>query len=201
MMRVTITLLLSIRHILNHSLSERILFEESSKRGFALTNYERAEIMNTVASRLCASADNIAEDMWSDLEENMILEQFYKISPEQLIAWYNLSLMQTLLFNCTRLEFYVHGGSNWKRILRDVKRLGLIVQSADADISASRRTKTGAPTNEGDYSDVKAYGDSMKNNTIIVCSIDGPLSIFKLTDRYGTSIAKLLPSIISAETW
>ena len=104
------------------------LFEESSKRGFALTNYERAEIMNTVASRLCASADNIADDMWSDLEENMILEQFYKISPEQLIAWYNLSLMQTLLFNCTKLEFYVHGGLNWKRILRDVKRLGLNVQ-------------------------------------------------------------------------
>jgi len=47
----------------------------------------------------------------------------------------------------------------------------------------------------------KAYGDTMEDNTIIVCSIDGPLSIFKLTDRYGTSIAKLLPSIISAETW
>ena len=37
--------------------------------------------------------------------------------------------------------------------------------------------------------------------TIIFCSIDGPLSILKLTDRYGTSIAKLLPSIIVTGNW
>jgi hypothetical protein len=30
----------------------------------------------------------------------------------------------------------------------------------------------------------------------IVCSLEGPLSLFKLTDRYGTSLAKLIPSII-----
>ena len=41
----------------------------------------------------------------------------------------------------------------------------------------------------------------LRNNTIIACSIDGPLSVFKLTDRYGTAIAKLLPSVVSAETW
>src|ERR671910_3259599 len=35
----------------------------------------------------------------------------------------------------------------------------------------------------------------------ILCSIDGPLSIFKLTDRYGTSIAKLLPSITETGEW
>ena len=201
MMRVTITLLLSILHILNPFTIRKDLFEESSKRGFALTNYERAEIMNTVASRLCASADNIAEDMWSDLEENMILEQFYKISPEQLIAWYNLSLMQTLLFNCTKLEFYVHGGSNWKRILRDVKRLGLMSNLQIQTLERKEEPKQVHQQMKETTTDVKAYGDSMKNNTIIVCSIDGPLSIFKLTDRYGTSIAKLLPSIISAETW
>jgi hypothetical protein len=43
--------------------------------------------------------------------------------------------------------------------------------------------------------------DPGRNNAIIVCSIDGPLSVFKLTDRYGTAIAKLLPSIVSANTW
>jgi uncharacterized protein len=176
------------------------LFEESSKRGFALTNYERTEIMNTVASRVGASADNITNDMWSDLEENTILEQFYKLSPEQLIAWYNLSLMQTLLFNCTKLEFYVHGGLNWKRILRDVKRLGLMY---NLQLQTLQHKKEPKQTHQqmDETIDAKAYGDTEENNTVIVCSIDGPLSIFKLTDRYGTSIAKLLPSIISAETW
>ena len=32
-------------------------------------------------------------------------------------------------------------------------------------------------------------------------AVDGPLSLFKLTERYGTSIAKLLPDIVEAEGW
>jgi hypothetical protein len=32
-------------------------------------------------------------------------------------------------------------------------------------------------------------------------SLDGPLSLFKMTERYGTSIAKLLPSITAADSW
>jgi len=32
-------------------------------------------------------------------------------------------------------------------------------------------------------------------------TVDGPLSLFKLTQRYGTSIAKVLPSIVQADEW
>ena len=32
-------------------------------------------------------------------------------------------------------------------------------------------------------------------------SLDGPLSLFKLTDRYGTSVAKLLPLIAASDSW
>ena len=172
----------------------RELFEESSKRGFALTDAERSEIMDAVASRLGLSRQDMAAEMWSDLEENMILKQFCKITPEQLMAWYNLSLMQTLLFNCTKLEFSVYGGSNWKRVLRDVKRLGLMYnlqhQKRDEQTNAIQPSV-----------DMAGSEDPGRNNAIIVCSIDGPLSVFKLTDRYGTAIAKLLPSIVSANTW
>ena len=172
----------------------RELFEESSKRGFALTDVERTEIMDAVTSRLGLSRQDMAAEMWSDLEENMILKQFCKITPEQLMAWYNLSLMQTLLFNCTKLEFSVYGGSNWKRVLRDVKRLGLMYnlqhQKRDEQTNAIQPSV-----------DMAGSEDPGRNNAIIVCSIDGPLSVFKLTDRYGTAIAKLLPSIVSANTW
>src|SRR5919198_5050425 len=179
----------------------RELFEESSKKGFALTDLERTQILNTIASRLGVYKGNIAEDMWSDLEENMILDRFYKITPEQLIAWYNLSLMQTLLFNCTQLEFSVFGGSNWKRVLRDVKRLGLMYNLQQQLLQNESQQKYQQGDGMQDKSDMPVYGDGIRSNTILVCSVDGPLSIFKLTDRYGTSIAKLLPSIISTETW
>ena len=179
------------------------LFEESSKRGFALTEFGRREIIDTVASRINVHSNDLIDVMWSDLEENLVLEWFDAISPEQLLAWYNLSLMQTLLFNCTKLEFSVSGGSNWKRILRDIKRLGLMY---NLQYIALEEEKRSIHVDEIDYDNrdikfINASNTDTKNNPIIICSLDGPLSIFKLTDRYGTSIAKILPSIISSDTW
>ena len=179
------------------------LFEESSKRGFALTEFGRREIIDTVASRINVHSNDLTDVMWSDLEENLVLEWFDAISPEQLLAWYNLSLMQTLLFNCTKLEFSVSGGSNWKRILRDIKRLGLMY---NLQYIALEEEKRSIHVDEIDYDNrdikfINASNTDTKNNPIIICSLDGPLSIFKLTDRYGTSIAKILPSIISSDTW
>ena len=179
------------------------LFEESSKRGFALTEFGRREIIDTVASRINVHSNDLIDVMWSDLEENLVLEWFDAISPEQLLAWYNLSLMQTLLFNCTKLEFSVSGGSNWKRILRDIKRLGLMY---NLQYIALEDEKQSTHIDEIDYDNrdikfINTNNTDTKNNPIIICSLDGPLSIFKLTDRYGTSIAKILPSIISSDTW
>src|SRR5918995_1803796 len=179
------------------------LFEESSKRGFALTEFGRREIIDTVASKINVPSNDIEDVMWSDLEENLVLEWFDSISPEQLLAWYNLSLMQTLLFNCTKLEFSVTGGSNWKRILRDIKRLGLMY---NLQYIALEDEKQSTHIDEIDYDNrdikfINTNNTDTKNNPIIICSLDGPLSIFKLTDRYGTSIAKILPSIISSDTW
>ncbi len=42
--------------------------------------------------------------------------------------------------------------------------------------------------------------DAYKDNEVWV-KIDGPASLFKLTRRYGTAIAKLLPTIISSPKW
>jgi predicted nuclease of restriction endonuclease-like RecB superfamily len=161
----------------------RMLFEESSKRGFALTDFERNDVIKSVAEKLhVASSDDIVKAMWSDLEDNLIFDDFEPIDARTLIGWYNLSLVQTLLFNSTKMDFYVAGGTNWKHVLRDVKRLGLMYYLEN---------KTPPNRNSDD-----------NNITALVCSLEGPLSLFKLTDRYGTSIAKLLPSIIfSSDDW
>jgi predicted nuclease of restriction endonuclease-like RecB superfamily len=148
----------------------KAVFEESSKKGFALTELERREIADSVASKLhLSSHDVVLKAMWSDLDDNLILDHFDAIGPKALVGWYNLSLMQTLLFNCTKLDFYISGGLNWKRVLRSVKRLGLMYHLQQPQQQQENR---------------------------IICSLEGPLSLFKLTDRYGTLLAKLLPSII-----
>src|ERR687897_2059473 len=148
----------------------KAVFEESSKRGFALTELERREIADSVASKLHLSSQEVVlKAMWSDLDDNLILDHFDAIDSEALVGWYNLSLIQTLLFNCTKLDFYISGGLNWKRVLRSVKRLGLMYHLQQPQQQQENR---------------------------IICSLEGPLSLFKLTDRYGTLLAKLLPSII-----
>jgi predicted nuclease of restriction endonuclease-like RecB superfamily len=153
-------------------LIRKAIFEESSKRGFALTELERREIADYVASELhLSSADAVLKAMWSDSEINLILDYFHAIDPRALVGWYNLSLMQTLLFNCTKLDFYISGGLNWKRVLRSVKRLGLMYH-------------------------LQQPQQQQQEQKQIICSLEGPLSLFNLTDRYGTSLAKLLPSII-----
>lgn len=148
------------------------LFEESSKNGLALTTQQREKIIKNVAQQSHLAVEEIQTAMWSDQEENLILEEFWELSAEELLFWYNLSLTQTLLFRCTSMEFYVEGGLYWKHVLRNVKRHGLM------------------------------YNLQKQNNKdSITCVLEGPLSLFKMTDRYGTSMAKLLPDIIKAPSW
>ena len=149
----------------------RRLFEESSARGLALSDSQRQDIIQLIASQMHLLPDQIETVMWNDRDDNLIITQFDSISPKDLILWYNLSLAQTLLFRCTGLEFYVKGGLYWKQVLRNVKRYGLMYHlEHNAD-------------------------DSIK------CILEGPLSLFKMTDRYGTSMAKILPSIVNTPMW
>ncbi|MDW0282112.1 MAG: DUF790 family protein, partial [Nitrososphaeraceae archaeon] len=184
------------------------LFEESSAQGYALNDHERKEIINSVASKIRISHEAIVREMWADLEENMVLEGFKPIEPEKLISWYNLSLMQTLLFNSTKLEFSVRGGFNWKRTLRAVKNLGLMYNLYYRQKERPQEDQKKASNNEPNE-DINPANSAIGNSAHaysnydndVLCSIDGPLSIFKLTDRYGTAIAKLLPSIIVSKEW
>ncbi len=154
------------------------LFEESSKQGLALSIIQRKNILQQIAIQMHISSDDVENIMWSDKDENLVLTQFNIINPKDLILWYNLSLFQTLLFKCTRLEFYVKGGIYWKQVLRNVKRYGLMYNL-----------------------EYCSNGDSDDDNTSVKCVLEGPLSLFKMTDRYGTSMAKLLPSIVGTPIW
>jgi len=72
---------------LDSTFVRRTVFEEASRRGFALTDFERGEIINNVASRIGVSASDVDEAMWSDLEGNIVLEQFDSMDAKELIGW------------------------------------------------------------------------------------------------------------------
>ncbi|MGA2663467.1 MAG: DUF790 family protein [Nitrososphaerales archaeon] len=147
------------------------VFREAS-RARALTPEERRGVLGRVAGGMRVSPEALERALFCDVDDELVLRSFRPFSSsETLLRYYNLSLTQTLLFKSLRVEFSASG--NWKGILRDVKRLGLIY-SVERDEAKGGRFRV---------------------------SIDGPLSLFKMTERYGTSIAKLLPRIIACDEW
>lgn len=159
----------------NSVLIRQKLFKESSVRGLALSDTQRQEIIQTVADQNGLSVNDVKIIMWADREENLLLGKFDSVTPKNLLLWYNLSLAQTLLFRCTTMKFFVEGGIYWKQVLRNVKRYGLMYNLEQQP--------------------------HQQNTDSIRCTLEGPLNLFKMTDRYGTSMAKLLPWIIKAPTW
>jgi predicted nuclease of restriction endonuclease-like RecB superfamily len=179
----------------------KVLFEESSKRGLPLDPIKRDKIFQYFASKLGTETNYLEKLMWLDQEDYLILESFSSIEPIHLLGIYNLSLLQTLLFNSVNFEFTIKGGTNWKQVLRTIKRFGLMYNLQKTQKNLDNKFPTEIQYNQigpnlVDGDDLKSYF-----NDNIICSIDGPLSIFKLTNKYGILIAKVIPKIISAFKW
>ena len=161
----------------------RKIFEESSRVGYPVTENERKSILQKVSLDHNLSINEMEVAMWNDLDKNKFLRKFESISPYQLVAWYNISILQTLLLNCAKLEFSVYGGYNWKKILRRVKQLGLMYfLHHESNLESDSNNKS-------------------KNDGKVICTVEGPLSLVRLTDRYGAAMARLIPSIIFTDIW
>jgi len=142
----------------------RALFE----RGYVTRLSEREKVLKDVAEQFGVDIKEIERAMFADREEERIISEVPEIEAKELVKMYNLSLLQTTIFNCLRLTFWV--SSNHKNVFRKLKWLGLMYELYD------------------------------ENGKLLV-SITGPASILKMTRKYGTSMAKLIPEIIKAENW
>ena len=171
-------------NIITSNQLRQILFEESSKIGLSLDENKRQQIFNKISNQTNIPIEYIEKYAWSDLEENLLIIDFNFLSPVELIQWYNLSLLQTLLFGCTKFDFSLNGGNYWKQVLRYIRKFGLMYYLK----STSEYTKS-------------TIIDNYDHNPNLLCTIDGPLSIFKLSTKYGTMMSKLLPYIVISPKW
>ncbi len=166
----------------------RALFAESSAAGLATSAAKRDAIMRRAADACGIRPPDVPRVMWADLEENQALERFDAISVGDLLLWYNMSLAQTLLFGCARMEFYVSEGPYWKEILRAVKARGLMYVLEAGDSAGKRKDGGGSSS-------------SKEGEVPLRCILEGPLSVFKMTTKYGTAFARLLPVITRTPSW
>lgn len=140
----------------------------AASKGPALDDYERSRALTAASEGLGITVEDADRIFWGDLEAERTLSHFEPMEPIQLLARYNLSLMQTLLFRSTSLEIQAPG--NWKPVLRRAKQLGLMYE-------------------------IDGAGEGQR------LIVEGPASAIKLTERYGTSLAKLIPQIIRCSQW
>ena len=149
------------------------IFETTNRLfgGFVLREEERKKVISEVSKKLNLNQEQVEEIFKSIYEEEKKIKGFEKISGEELLKLYNLSLLQTLLFRCKKLFLDVKAtGYEIKRLLWNVKKLGLL------------------------YIAEKSFNG-------ITFSIDGPVSVIKQIERYGTRMAKIIPLILPFSYW
>lgn len=111
---------------INPATVRKKIFEATEKYGLPTTPEKRRRILEVVASENALTAQHIEEQLYADLDTELILNKFEPTSASELLQQYNLSLAQTLLFDCTELCFNASG--NWQRLFYSVKKLGLIYE-------------------------------------------------------------------------
>jgi len=95
-------------------------------RGFVTKKEERQKIINKAAEKFGCLPEEIENTIFADLEEETIIGKIDVKNAEDLLRRYNLSLLQTTIFNSLRMTFWTE--SEHKRIFRAVKMLGLMYE-------------------------------------------------------------------------
>ena len=165
-------------------LERRIIMEEPSHDPFLLrrTVFEIASYKPIISER---DREMVFERSSAELgisrrelkenlwaDEDPIIREFSPITPDELISTYNLSLLQTLLFKADVLEISLSNSNVLS--LRNLLR------------------------------ELRFYGlmyDIWRSDDRINLTIDGPISVLKLTKKYGVAMARFIPSLLNVKGW
>lgn len=111
--------------------------------------------------------------LYADLEAEHVVKAFESLPAEALLTRYNLALAQAVLLRASRLTITITPGdpARYRQLFRAIKFYRLM------------HTVT---------------GDGRAGYTI---TLDGPLSLLKLTGKYGVQMAAFLPALILCEGW
>ncbi len=200
------------------SLSRGTVFEACS--GMALSSAEKEEAFKKAAQVLSVPVQELEKSLWADLEENQVIRSFLPLSPAELLKQYNLSLTQTLLFRAVDLDIWIKG--DFQKILWKIVRSGLMYSLEDAG-ELEDKIKTEEPGKKGEKNpqgneilkskvknskekgrtEEKSYqgARTSEKSTSVHLHLDGPGSLFRMSERYGNSFAKVFPVLLRSKGW
>jgi uncharacterized protein len=133
----------------------------------------RAEVIADAARELNCAPEVVLEGLYADLPENQKLVDFEAFGPQELLDRYNVAQAQALLYRCVEMR--------------------LMVSRSDP---AGYRELFGA---------IKAYRliHTIKGNAVTGYEVrlDGPVSMFHRSQKYGVQMAVFLPALLTIGGW
>jgi uncharacterized protein len=133
--------------------------------------FDRFAILNHVAAECATPLDKVDQGLFADLKSEQRCVKFDDCTVDQLLHRYNVALAQAILLRSTGVTVQVYGESpaRYRQLFRAIKFHRLI-----CDIQ---------PTGPEAYT----------------LRLDGPLSLFSATQKYGLQLAVFLPALLQCK--
>lgn len=135
--------------------------------------FDNAEILREVGAELGFGPEVIARWLYADLKEEQTVIAFETCTPEWLLHRYNVALAQGILLRATELVIHWPAADPraTRELFRRIKFFQLLHQLE--------------PVADGGWRIV----------------LDGPLSVFQASGKYGFAMASFLPTLLHFEGW
>jgi predicted nuclease of restriction endonuclease-like RecB superfamily len=137
----------------------------------SLSAFDRAAVLREVAEGLALTPETVEQGLFADLRSEQRLAKFKDTTAERLLQRYNVALAQAVLLRSTGMKVYVRNESpqRYRQLLRRVKFHRLVCE-------------------------VEATGPDA-----YCLRLDGPLSLFLATQKYGLQLALFLPAVLQCK--
>ena len=147
--------------------------EHHASAGKAATPFDRSTVLTAVAGELHITPEQVDRALFADLKDEQRILKFDDCTPEFLLNRYNVALAQAILLRCVGMEVRVWNETpaRFRKLFNAVKFHRLICTIRPAD------------------------GTSYK------LFLDGPLSLFSSTQKYGLQLAMFLPVLLQCKAF
>jgi len=145
---------------------EKIFMISAARR--AAGTFDRAEVLAAAAQELELTIEQVELGLFADLKVEQRLMKFDDFTAEQLLRRYNVALAQSILLRSTGMTVTIEGETpaRFRQVFRAIKFHRLICEIIQAG--------------------PKAY----------TFRLDGPMSLFSSTQKYGVQLANFLPNLL-----
>ena len=155
------------------------IFTYASKRHPVVTKrdklhrHTRPKTLAKIADELNVSGEAVMDGMYADLEENRILTGFDAPTTEWLLDRYNVALAQAMLYRASEMTIRIYRNipTKYKLVFQFIKFFKLM-HVVD--------------------------GNNADGYQIV---LDGPASMFRLSQKYGIQMALFLPALLHCDRW